>query len=152
MRAAGIVNGLIVLLLIGIVAYEAGGLWIARRRGRAAARLHVRIVLLFSVIAALPAILMIVIASITLNKGLDRWFAGRTEAIIDTSRAVAQAYVQEHSRMLALDLLAIAGEFNRVTPEHRREFDGDCVVPDQPGAAPRAFDDPADPPRPECDP
>ena len=61
-RAAGIVNGLIVLLLIGIVAYEAAGIWIARRRGRAAARLHVRIVLLFSFIAALPAILMIVSA------------------------------------------------------------------------------------------
>jgi len=116
-RAAGIVNGLIVFLLIGIIAYEASGVWIARRRGRAAARLHVRIVLLFSFIAALPAILMLVIASITLNKGLDRWFAGRTEAIIDTSRAVAQAYVQEHSRLLALDLLAIAGEFNRVTPD-----------------------------------
>ncbi len=116
-RSAGVANGLIVLILIGIVAYEASGLWIARRRGRAAARLHIRIVLLFSFIAALPAILMMVIASITLSQGLDRWFAGRTEAIIDTSRAVAQAYVQEHSRMLGLDLLAIAGEFNRVTPD-----------------------------------
>src|SRR5688572_18055501 len=113
---AGIVNGGVVLLLVGIIAYEIGGIWIARRRGRAAARLHVRIVLLFSFIAALPAVLMAVIASITLDKGLDRWFAERTEAIIDTSRAVAQAYVQEHSRVLALDLLAIAGEFNRVTP------------------------------------
>ncbi|MGH6922416.1 MAG: HAMP domain-containing protein, partial [Propylenella sp.] len=116
-RAAGAANALIVLLLIGIVAYEAAGLWIARRRGRAASRLHVRIVLLFSFIAAMPAILMMVIASITLNKGLDRWFGGRVPAIIETSRAVAQAYVEEHSRMLALDLLAISGEFNRVTPD-----------------------------------
>jgi two-component system nitrogen regulation sensor histidine kinase NtrY len=116
-RVAGIINGLIVMLLIGIVAYEASGLWIARRHGRAAARLHVRIVLLFSFIAAMPAILMAVIASITLDKGLDRWFAERTEAIINTSRSVSQAYVQEHSRVLALDLVALAGEFNRVTPD-----------------------------------
>jgi len=116
-RAAGIINGLIVLVLIGIVAYEASGLWIARRRGRAAARLHIRIVLLFSFIAALPQILMMVIASVTLNQGLDRLFSSRTAAIIETSRAVAQAYVNEHSRMLGLDLLAIAGEFNRVTPD-----------------------------------
>jgi two-component system, NtrC family, nitrogen regulation sensor histidine kinase NtrY len=116
-RTAGVVNGVIVLLLIGIVAYEAAGIWIARRRGRAASRLHVRIVLLFSCIAALPAILMAVIAYITLSQGLDRWFAERTEAIIDTSRAVAQAYVQEHSRTLGLDLVAIAGEFNRVAPD-----------------------------------
>ena len=116
-RGAGIINGLIVLVLIGIVAYEASGLWIARRRGRAAARLHIRIVLLFSFIAALPAILMMVIASVTLNQGLDRLFSSRTAAIIETSRAVAQAYVSEHSRMLGTDLLAIAGEFNRVTPD-----------------------------------
>jgi two-component system nitrogen regulation sensor histidine kinase NtrY len=77
----------------------------------------VRIVLLFSIIAALPAMLMAVIASITLDKGLDRWFSERTQAIIDTSRSVSQAYVQEHSRVLALDLVAIAGEFNRVTPD-----------------------------------
>lgn len=116
-RAAGIVNGLIFLILLGIVAYEAAGLWLARRRGRAAARLHIRIVLLFSIIAALPAVLMIVIASVTLNEGLDRWFSTRAQAIVNTSRAVAQAYVAEHSRMLATDLLAIANEFNRVTPD-----------------------------------
>jgi two-component system nitrogen regulation sensor histidine kinase NtrY len=116
-RTAGIINGVVVLLLIAIVAFEASGLVVARRKGRAGARLHVRIVLFFSFIAAVPAVLMATLASITLDKGLDRWFAERTEAIIDTSRAVAQAYVQEHSRALGQDLVAIAGEFNRVTPD-----------------------------------
>ncbi|WP_445465067.1 ATP-binding protein [Faunimonas sp. B44] len=116
-RMAGIVNGILVLLLLGVVAYEAFGIWLARRRGRAAARLHIRIVALFSFIAALPAIFMAVIASITLDKGLDRWFSERTQAIVETSRTVGQAYVQEHSRTLALDLLAIANEFNRVRPD-----------------------------------
>ena len=116
-RSVTIVNLVVVLTLIALVAVEAAGLWVARRRGRAAARLHVRIVLLFSLIAALPAVLMAIVAAITLNEGLDRWFAERTSAIIDTSRSVAQAYVQEHSRVMALDLLAIAGEFNRTTPD-----------------------------------
>ena len=47
----------------------------ARRRGRAGARLHVRIIGLFSVIAAVPAILVAIVASITLDRGLDRWFS-----------------------------------------------------------------------------
>ncbi len=47
----------------------------ARRRGRAASRLHVRIVALFSVIAAVPAILVAVVASVTLDRGLDRLFS-----------------------------------------------------------------------------
>ena len=116
-RNAGIINGIVVFGLIAVLGYEAYGLWLARQRGRAAARLHVRIVALFSIVAALPAILVAIIASITLDKGLDRWFSDRTQAIIDTSRNVAKAYIQEHSRVLALDLLAIGGEFNRVTPD-----------------------------------
>ena len=134
-----------------MVAYEAAGLWIARRRGRAAARLHVRIVLLFSFIAALPAILMAVIAAITLNEGLDRWFAQRTEAIIETSRSVAQAYVQEHSRVLALDLLAIAGEFNRVTPDIDQNAAAIAAYLTNQANAARPFGDPAHPPRPQRD-
>lgn len=116
-RNAGIINSIVVFSLVAILAYESYGLWQARKRGRAAARLHLRIVALFSVVAALPAILVAIIASITLDKGLDRWFSERTQAIIDTSRNVGQAYIREHSRVLALDLLAIGGEFNRVTPD-----------------------------------
>ncbi len=52
----------------------------ARRRGRAGARLHVRIVGLFSVIAAAPAILVAVVASVTLDRGLDRLFSTRTRS------------------------------------------------------------------------
>ncbi|MHA1189055.1 MAG: hypothetical protein ACTSSQ_01130 [Alphaproteobacteria bacterium] len=115
-RTAGIVNGVVVFFLILVIGYEIYRLIEARRRRRAASRLHVRIVALFSIIAALPAILTAVIASITLDKGLDRWFSERTAAIVNTSRSVAQAYVEEHTRIIALDLVAVAGEFNRVTP------------------------------------
>ena len=148
-RSPAIVNGLIVLLLIGIVAYEAAGLWIARRRGRAAARLHVRIVLLFSFIAAMPAILMVVIASVTSTKGLDRWFGGAHRGDHRHLARGRSGLRQEHSRMLGLDLLAIAGEFNRVTPDINANCHGDLVLPDQPGAASRALHCPAHPPRPE---
>src|ERR1700704_4743210 len=52
----------------------------SRRRGRAAARLHVRIVGLFSVVAAVPAILVAVVASVTLERGLDRLFSRQTQS------------------------------------------------------------------------
>lgn len=116
-RRALIGNGAIVLLLVAIVAWEVAGLVRARHQGRAAAKLHVRIVLLFGLVAALPAIITAVGASFTLDRGLDRWFADRTRAIIETSRNVARAYVEEHSRGLAVELLAIGNEFNRVAPD-----------------------------------
>lgn len=110
-------NVVMVLLLIGMIAYEIGGLIIARQKGRAAARLHVRIVTLFSFIATFPAILMAILASATINRGLDQWFNERTQAIVNTSVIVAQSYLQEHRNRLAGDLLAIATEFNRVSPD-----------------------------------
>jgi len=54
----------------------------ARRRGRAAARLHVQIVSLFSVIAVLPAVLVAVVANVTIDRGLDRLFSGPTRGVI----------------------------------------------------------------------
>ena len=80
-------------LLVGIIGREVWQVVQARRRGRAAARLHVQIVGLFSIIAAAPAILLAVVASVTLDRGLDRFFSIRTRAVIENSLIVAQAYL-----------------------------------------------------------
>ncbi len=110
---AMLVNGVLATLLVAAVSWEIYKLWTARRRGRAAARLHVRIVALFSVIAALPAILMAILATFTLDQGLDRWFQDRTRTIIDNALVVAQAYLQEHARVLRADLIAMANDVDR---------------------------------------
>src|SRR6478736_3057682 len=60
-----LINALTVFLLLGIIGREVWLVVQARRRGRAAARLHVRIVGLFAVVAAVPAILVAVVASVT---------------------------------------------------------------------------------------
>ena len=56
-------NGVLVLVLVGIVAWESRALWRARRTGVAGARLHGRVVGLFSLIAAFPAVLVSVVAT-----------------------------------------------------------------------------------------
>src|ERR1700722_7554621 len=53
-----------VLVLVGIIGREIWTLVVARRRRRAAARLHVQIVGLFSVIAVAPAVLVAIVASL----------------------------------------------------------------------------------------
>src|SRR5262249_61022173 len=88
----------------------------ARRRGRAGARLHVRIVGLFSVIAAVPAILVAIVASITLDRGLDRWFSSRTQALIANSLTVAEVYFREHAAMIRSDIMAMAFDVGRAKP------------------------------------
>jgi two-component system, NtrC family, nitrogen regulation sensor histidine kinase NtrY len=109
-------NAAMMLVLLGIIAYEVFKIVQARRRGRAGAKLHVRIVGLFSVIAAVPAILLAVIASITLERGLDRWFSTRTRAVIENSLTVAEAYLREHAAMIRGDILAMAYDVGRARP------------------------------------
>jgi len=108
-----VVNGLLTLLLLVETAIEVGVLIRARRRGRAAARLHIRIVGLFSIVAVVPAILMALVASVTLNRGLDHWFSERTRSIVDTSLSIAQAYADDHARTLKVDVMSLKSDFER---------------------------------------
>src|SRR5690606_25844900 len=98
------VNGLLTGLLMLELALEIAMLIRARRRGRAAARLHIRIVGLFSIVAVVPALLIAVVASITLNRALDHRSSERSRAIVDTSLSIAQAYAEEHARTLKVDI------------------------------------------------
>lgn len=110
------INGCLAIILLVSISYEIIKLWQARRRGRAAARLHVRVVALFSAIAAIPVVLMAILATITLDRGLDRWFEDRTRQIIDNALTVAQAYLQEHARVLRGDLIAMTNDIDRAKP------------------------------------
>ena len=108
-----VVNALFVIALLALVGYEIYRLIKARTRGRAAARLHIRIVSLFSIVAIAPAILVAVIASITLNVGLDRWFGQRTQEIVNSSINVAQAYVRENASYLQGQTISMANDLDR---------------------------------------
>ena len=121
-------NAATVALLLAVIIREGMALWMARKRGRAGARLHIRVVSLFSVIAALPAILVAVVASITLDRGLDRWFSERTKLIVETSVGVGQAYVREHAGSIRSEILAMAQDFNRLHPIF--DSDRDALPPD----------------------
>ncbi|MBN7760010.1 PAS domain-containing sensor histidine kinase [Nitratireductor aquibiodomus] len=89
-----------ILLLFGLILMEGWRIYKSRKGRRAASRLHVRIVAMFSLVAAIPAILVAVVASVTLDLGLDRWFELRTKVIVYSSLSIADAYVQQNARSL----------------------------------------------------
>jgi len=102
------VNLAFVLLMAGLIGRELRRILTARQRAKVASRLHVRIVTLFSVVAVIPAIVVAIVASITLNIGLDRWFEIRTKTIVNSSLAIAEAYVRENARNLQNTALSMA--------------------------------------------
>ncbi|HXW48183.1 MAG TPA: histidine kinase dimerization/phospho-acceptor domain-containing protein, partial [Xanthobacteraceae bacterium] len=109
-------NAITGLLLLAIIGREVWVVVQARRRGRAGSRLHVQIVGLFAVIAAVPTVLVSVVASTTLDRGLDRFFSTRTRAMIEQSLIVANAYVNEHADAIRGDILAMAYDLGRAKP------------------------------------
>ena len=120
-----LINAATILLLVGIIVREVWLVIQARRRGRAAARLHVQIVSLFSIIAVLPAVLVAIVANVTIDRGLDRLFSGPTREVIQNSLIVARAYMQEHAKLIRGDILGMANDIASARPlfdQDRRSF------------------------------
>jgi two-component system nitrogen regulation sensor histidine kinase NtrY len=106
-------NATTMLLLLTIIVREVWQVVQARRTGRAAARLHVRIVGIFSLIAAAPAILVAIVASVTLDRGLDRLFSTSTRSAIENSLIVAEAYLRDHAQIVRSDIMVMAFDIAR---------------------------------------
>src|ERR1700730_11252439 len=111
-----LMNGATILVLVGIIFREVWQVMQARRRGRAAARLHVPIVSLFSVIAVLPAVLVAIVANVTIDRGLDRLFSGPTRDVIQNSLIIARAYMQGHAQLIRGDILGMANDIAHARP------------------------------------
>ena len=111
-----LINAAIILLLVAIIVREVWTVVQARRRGRAAAKLHVQIVGLFSVIAVLPAVLVAIVANVTIDRGFDRLFSGPTREVIQNSLIVARAYLYEHAELIRGDILGMANDISHSRP------------------------------------
>ncbi|MEZ5900903.1 MAG: ATP-binding protein [Hyphomicrobium sp.] len=103
--AALATNVVLILAMLAVIARQAIGLSHAWRKRIPGARLQTRIVGLFSIVAALPALLLAVAATTTFSRSLDGWFSTRTRAIVENSRDVAKAYVEEHGKIIRTDVV-----------------------------------------------
>ena len=109
-------DGILLLLLGVVVARRLVSVWTARRRGLAGSKLHVRLVLLFSLVSVTPAILVAVFAGLFLNFGIQFWFSEPVRTALEESDAVASAYLHEHQQSIRADAAAVANDLNRNAP------------------------------------
>ena len=109
------------LLVANLVPIMALLVLLARRiaKGRTArsqiggrGRLHVRLVALFSVIASVPTLLVVIFASLLFQYGVEFWFSDRARTILESADRVAQAYVNENKQRIVADVLAMGGDVN----------------------------------------
>lgn len=117
--AALLVNVLLIIAMIIIIAWQVAGLLRAWREKTPGARLQTRIVLLFSLIAALPAIVLALAATTTFSRSLDSWFSSRTRSIIENSLDVAKAYLNEHGQLIRTDAVNMARDIDAAAKEEK---------------------------------
>jgi two-component system, NtrC family, nitrogen regulation sensor histidine kinase NtrY len=106
-------NLVLVLSLGGLIAWRLTRLWIDRRSGIAGAKLHVRLVAIFSAIAVIPAILVAIFAAVSLDLGLEAWFSARVKAALGSAVSVANHYVQSNESQIVGDAYEIANSIER---------------------------------------
>ncbi len=104
---------IILLLLAGTIARRIVGIWSGRKRGLAGSHLHVRLVIIFSVLVAIPTIVMTVFSALFFHFGIQAWFSQRVQTAINESQAVAQSYLEEHKQVIRADTLAMANDLDR---------------------------------------
>ncbi|MEL6298402.1 MAG: PAS domain-containing sensor histidine kinase [Pseudomonadota bacterium] len=122
------VNVVLIAAMVWIIAQQVFALIRGWRDSVSGARLHIRIVVLFSVIATLPALILATAATTTFVRAVDGWFAQQTRTIIENSLDVAEAYLAEHGQIIRTDVdnmareLASAVEMRREDPARFRDF------------------------------
>ncbi|MGV9007055.1 MAG: ATP-binding protein [Brevundimonas sp.] len=83
---------------------------VVRNRGDAGARLHLRFVTLFSLVAVVPAILIALVFGVLVNRGVDQWFSSNVQAAVENGAVIGRAYIQDVSTEMDTDLVTIADQ------------------------------------------
>jgi two-component system nitrogen regulation sensor histidine kinase NtrY len=110
------VDLVLLLILAAVVARRLVRVWIDRRRGSAGSRLHTRFVLLFSLVAVTPAIIVSIFSAVFFSLGIQAWFSDRVRTALQESGAVAESYLKEHRQVITGEVLAMARDLNRSAP------------------------------------
>ena len=101
-------NFVALLMLAAVLAGRLTRVWVERRRGSAGSRLHVRLVLMFSVVAVTPTIVLAVMATAFFDIGIQAWFNDKVRTALNEGLAASQGYLDEHRKGIRIDALQMA--------------------------------------------
>lgn len=109
-----ILLNLFLLLGLGVlISRRAYSLWDILRRGASGSRLQTRILVMFSLLTIIPAVLVSIFAALFFHFGIQAWFNDRVDTALDESVHVAQSYIEEHQEIIRQDALAMANDLDR---------------------------------------
>jgi two-component system nitrogen regulation sensor histidine kinase NtrY len=82
----------------------------AEQGGLGSGRLHVRLVALFSVIAAVPTVLVAIFASLLFQSGLEFWFSNGARSMLESTVQVAQSTYRYELGQVGVQTTTMGGD------------------------------------------
>tara|TARA_R110001599_G_scaffold26390_10_gene93101 strand:+ start:8653 stop:10944 length:2292 start_codon:yes stop_codon:yes gene_type:complete len=87
-------------------------------------RLHVRLVALFSLVASIPMLLVVIFASLLFQYGVEFWFSDRARGMLENANDLARGYYEQNQQeigaettTMAIDLRNYLQQANLESPE-----------------------------------
>ena len=91
-----------------------------RRAAGSTARLHVRLVFLFSIIAAVPTLLVAGFAAFLFQSGVDFWFSDNSRGLMESTNRLADSFYAQNQLDVQNETVSMAGDMRfileRVSP------------------------------------
>ncbi len=114
MLVANLVPAIAILVLFGRR--------VAKRRAAASpvgggGRLHVRLVGIFSLVASVPMLLVVVFSSLLFQYGVQFWFSDQARGMLQNANSLAQGYYQEKRQNVANETTTMAGDLRNYLDE-----------------------------------
>ncbi len=75
-----------------------------------AGQLHVRLVFFFSLISAIPTLLVVIFASWLFQYGVEFWFSDNSRGLLENANKLARGYYEQTQRDMEYESLAMAGD------------------------------------------
>jgi two-component system nitrogen regulation sensor histidine kinase NtrY len=111
----------LVLVIVGIVVFQAVKILRARNRQTAGAGLHLQMAGIFSLVALFPGVLFAIFATVSIERNFDALFSNRVKGIVNNSVEVAQSYLAESGQVIRSDMLGIARELEENTAAFHKD-------------------------------
>jgi len=82
----------------------------AEREGLGSGKLHARLVTLFSILAAVPTVLVAIFASLLFQSGMEFWFSDRARNMLENTVAIPQAAYRAEEERVATETITMSGD------------------------------------------
>ncbi|MGL5720088.1 MAG: ATP-binding protein [Alphaproteobacteria bacterium] len=110
-------NSIFLLLLIFLVIRRVLLLWLERKQGLAGSKLHAHVLGVFSLLVIAPTVIMALFSFFFVHLGMQAWFNEKVQTALQESQFIANAYLEEHQKVIIHSVRAIERDLEQVLDE-----------------------------------